>query len=174
MSIAVLPPTAASTMPSSVVGISTTGTPRSQLAAANPARSVVAPPPIPTTQSDLVTLDAASQDQSPASTLTSLAPSPLGTSVTATVNPASASARQAGRGDRAEPLIVDDGDRLGPLADEVGQRAEHPGADDDVVRLLAAHADPGLAHPRSRLARSAATSSGAMSSVETVIDASSA
>src|SRR5271154_6549154 len=97
MSIAVLPPTAASTMPSSVVGISTTGTPRSQLAAANPARSVVAPPPIPTTQSDLVTLDAASQDQSPVRTPTSLAASPLGTSVTATANPASVRARQAGR-----------------------------------------------------------------------------
>ena len=81
MSIAVLPPTAASTMPSSVVGTSTTGTPRSQVAAANPARSVAAPPPMPTTQSDLVTFGSASQDHSRASTATSLAASPAGTSV---------------------------------------------------------------------------------------------
>ena len=47
----VLPPTAASTMPSSVVGTCTTRTPRSQVAATNPARSVIAPPPSPTTAS---------------------------------------------------------------------------------------------------------------------------
>ncbi|COY93644.1 Uncharacterised protein [Mycobacterium tuberculosis] len=41
----VLPPTAASTMPSSVVGRCTIETPRSQVAAANPATSVAAPPP---------------------------------------------------------------------------------------------------------------------------------
>ena len=41
----VLPPTAASTMPSSVVGTCTMSTPRSQVAAANPATSVAAPPP---------------------------------------------------------------------------------------------------------------------------------
>ena len=84
-------------MPSSVVGTSTTGTPRSQVAAAKPARSVAAPPPIPTTQSDLVTFDSASHDQSRARTSTFLAASPLGTSVAATVKPASARARQAGR-----------------------------------------------------------------------------
>ena len=43
----VLPPTAASTMPSRVVGTWTTRTPRSQVAATKPARSVVAPPPTP-------------------------------------------------------------------------------------------------------------------------------
>ena len=47
----VLPPTAASTMPSSVVGTWTTRTPRSQVAATKPARSVIAPPPTPTTAS---------------------------------------------------------------------------------------------------------------------------
>src|SRR5512146_372580 len=97
MSIAVLPPTAASTMPSSVVGTCTTATPRSQLAAAKPARSVTAPPPTLTTQSVLLTLDSASQDQSRASTGTSLAVSPLGTPVTATRYPASSSTRQTGR-----------------------------------------------------------------------------
>ncbi len=47
----VLPPTAASTMPSTVVGTAIQRTPRSQVAATNPARSVVAPPPTPTTTS---------------------------------------------------------------------------------------------------------------------------
>ena len=59
----VLPPTAASTMPSSVVGICTTRTPRSQVAAAKPARSVVAPPPRPTTASVRVKLDLPSTSQ---------------------------------------------------------------------------------------------------------------
>ena len=43
--IPVLPPTAASTMASSVVGTCTTRTPRIQVAATKPARSVAAPPP---------------------------------------------------------------------------------------------------------------------------------
>ena len=47
----VLPPTAASTMPSTVVGTEIQRTPRSQVAATKPARSVVAPPPTPTTTS---------------------------------------------------------------------------------------------------------------------------
>ena len=50
----VLPPTAASTMASSVVGTCTTRTPRSQVAATKPPRSVVAPPPNVTTASDRV------------------------------------------------------------------------------------------------------------------------
>jgi hypothetical protein len=54
MFTAVLPPTAASTMPSSVVGTCTSRTPRSQVAATNPARSVTAPPPTPTTTSERV------------------------------------------------------------------------------------------------------------------------
>ena len=182
MSIAVLPPTAASTMPSSVVGIRTTGTPRSQVAAANPARSVAAPPPMPTTQSDLVTLASASQDHSRARTATSLAASPAGTPVTATRYPASSSVRQAALGQRREPLVVDDGHRLRPLADQAGQRAQHPRADDHLIRLVPADWYPGHgpsvgrspAHVRSRLARSAATSSGARSSVGTVSVASSA
>ena len=48
---AVFPPTDASTMPSTVVGICTTSMPRSQVAATKPARSVVAPPPRPMTAS---------------------------------------------------------------------------------------------------------------------------
>ena len=49
--IPVLPPTAASTIASSVVGTCTTRTPRIQVAATNPARSVTAPPPSETTTS---------------------------------------------------------------------------------------------------------------------------
>jgi hypothetical protein len=49
--IPVLPPTAASTIASRVVGTCSTRTPRSQVAATNPARSVTAPPPRPTTAS---------------------------------------------------------------------------------------------------------------------------
>ncbi len=52
--IPVLPPTAASTIASRVVGTWTTLTPRSQVAATNPARSVVAPPPTLTTASERV------------------------------------------------------------------------------------------------------------------------
>ena len=47
----VFPPTAASTIPSNVVGTCTMSTPRSQVAAANPATSVAAPPPRLTTAS---------------------------------------------------------------------------------------------------------------------------
>ena len=47
----VLPPTAASTMPRTVVGTAIQRTPRSQVAATKPARSVVAPPPTPTSTS---------------------------------------------------------------------------------------------------------------------------
>ena len=96
MSIAVFPPTAASAMASSVVGTRTTRTPRSQLAATNPARSVVAPPPIPTMQSDRVTPCLASWDHSRAATPTVLAASPSGTGSARTRKPASVSARQAG------------------------------------------------------------------------------
>ena len=49
MSTAVLPPIAASTWPTSVVGTATHGTPRRYVAAAKPAVSVSAPPPSATT-----------------------------------------------------------------------------------------------------------------------------
>ncbi len=49
--IPVLPPTAASTIASSVVGRCTTLTPRSHVAATNPPMSVVDPPPTVTTAS---------------------------------------------------------------------------------------------------------------------------
>ena len=76
----VLPPTAASTMPSSVVGTCTTRTPRSQVAATKPARSVVAPPPSPTTASVRVKPAAPSASQQSPATASVLAASPSGTS----------------------------------------------------------------------------------------------
>ena len=51
MLIPVLPPMAASTIPATEVGTLTQLTPRNQEAAAKPAKSVVAPPPIPMIQS---------------------------------------------------------------------------------------------------------------------------
>src|SRR5690606_17211146 len=88
----VLLPTAASTMASSVVGTSTAVTPRSQVAATNPARSVVAPPPTPTTASERVTPFRPSADHSSAATCTDLACSPSGTGSGTTRYPASRSA----------------------------------------------------------------------------------
>ena len=83
----VLPPTAASTMPSTVVGRLTSGTPRSQVAAANPATSVVAPPPTATTGSARRVGIAASRSYRPATTSRRLASSPAGTSSWWTARP---------------------------------------------------------------------------------------
>ncbi len=89
----VLPPTAASTMPSSVVGTCTTRTPRSQAAATNPARSVAAPPPSATTASDRVKARRPSSDQRLPATSSVLARSPSGTAASTTSRPAPVSAR---------------------------------------------------------------------------------
>lgn len=53
----VLPPTAASTIARTVVGIAIQRTPRNQVAATKPARSVVDPPPTPTMTSERVNPD---------------------------------------------------------------------------------------------------------------------
>ena len=74
----VLPPTAASTMASRVVGTCTTLTPRSQVAATNPPRSVVAPPPKVTTASERVKPASPSTSQHAAATAAVLAVSPSG------------------------------------------------------------------------------------------------
>ena len=79
-----------------MVGTSTTRTPRSHVAATNPARSVTAPPPTPTIASVRPTPAAASWDHSPAATLISLAASPSGTGSGCTAYPAWASAWQTG------------------------------------------------------------------------------
>lgn len=75
----VLPPTAASTMASTVVGTAIQRTPRSQVAATNPARSVVAPPPTPTTTSVRVKPDWPRAFQQYAATSAVFASSALGT-----------------------------------------------------------------------------------------------
>ena len=75
----VLPPTAASTIASSVVGTCTTGTPRSQPAATQPPRSVVAPPPKVTTASERVKPASPSVSQQAAAVATVFADSPSGT-----------------------------------------------------------------------------------------------
>ena len=67
-------------MPSTVVGTCTTRTPRSQVAATKPARSVVAPPPSPTTASDRVNPACPSTPQQNAATCAVLASSASGTS----------------------------------------------------------------------------------------------
>ncbi len=78
--IPVFPPTAASTMASSVVGTCTTRTPRSQVAATKPARSVVAPPPMPTIASERVKPAWPSTPQQNAATCADLASSASGVS----------------------------------------------------------------------------------------------
>src|SRR5918999_2430851 len=103
MSMPVLPPTAASTMPSRVVGTWTTGTPRSHEAAAKPARSVVAPPPTPTIASPRVMPSRAKRDQSPASTSTRLAASPSGTGSACAAYPARSSTPHTGRAISGSP-----------------------------------------------------------------------
>ena len=79
--IPVLPPTAASTIASSVVGRCTTLTPRSQVAATKPPRSVVEPPPTVTTASQRVKPVWPSTCQQNDATGASLASSPSGISM---------------------------------------------------------------------------------------------
>jgi hypothetical protein len=76
----VFPPTAASTMPSTVVGTCTMSTPRNQVAATKPARSVVAPPPKPITASVRVKSVCPITPQQNAATSTRFAFSASGTS----------------------------------------------------------------------------------------------
>ena len=91
----VLPPTAASTMPSTVVGTCTTRTPRSQVAATKPARSVIAPPPRPTTASLRVKSAWPRICQQNAATSTRLPASASGTSASSTSNRSWSSSRSA-------------------------------------------------------------------------------
>ena len=147
--MAVLPPTAASAMPSSVVGTSRTRTPRSQVAATNPARSVAAPPPMPTMQSDLVTPCRASRDHRPAAMSTFLA----GLAVRHRLGlhgQARGPQRAASRADDlAEALGVDDHHGAGAPGHQPGQLAEYADADHDLVGRAAVgrvDVDPGGGH----------------------------
>ena len=75
----VLPPTAASTIPATVVGTATQSSPRNHEAAANPEKSVTAPPPIPMMRSVRVNPAAPSQSHTCINTFAHLAPSESGT-----------------------------------------------------------------------------------------------
>ena len=79
-------------MASSEVGTVTSRTPRSQVAATKPARSVVDPPPSPTTASERVNPAEPSTDQQRAATCAVLAASASGTSIRTGSMPASLSA----------------------------------------------------------------------------------
>ena len=110
--IPVFPPTAASTIASSVVGTWTTRTPRSHVAATKPARSVTVPPPTPTTASVRVNPAWPSAPQSSAATAALLASSASGTSARYASRPAArAASATALRPDR-ERRRVDDEDAL--------------------------------------------------------------
>ena len=87
-----MPPTEESTIESRVVGTCTTGTPRMYAAAANPARSPTTPPPkAATAQSRPKPMPAMASHISP-STSMDFDPSPAGTTMSLTRNPASESA----------------------------------------------------------------------------------
>src|SRR4249920_3048983 len=76
-------------MPSRVVGTMISRTPRNQVAATKPARSVVAPPPRPTTPSERVNPAFPRIDQHRSATATLFASSPSGTSIRTGSSPAS-------------------------------------------------------------------------------------
>ena len=104
----VLPPIAASTIPSTVVGMVTNFTPRNQVAATKPARSVVAPPPSPTTASDRVKPAVPSTDQHRAATAAVLAASASGTSIRSGSNPGPPQLGDQPLGDLDQPRWVQD------------------------------------------------------------------
>ena len=83
----VFPPTAASTMPSKVVGMEIKSIPLNQVAATKPAKSVVAPPPMATTRSERVNLLLPNLFQQFPITSMFLAISELGTLISVTTKP---------------------------------------------------------------------------------------
>ena len=135
-------------MPSTVVGTCTTCTPRSQVAATKPARSVTAPPPKPTTASVRVKSAWPITCQQNAATSTRLPASASGISASSTSRPPSdmsrsrscAAAAPSVGGCTTSTLRTVGGERL---ADAIQDAA----ADDDVVAGVAGHGDRrGLAH----------------------------
>ena len=137
MFTAVLPPTAASTTASRVVGTRISRTPRSQVAATNPARSVVAPPPTPTMASLRVSRCAGQpgpQIRRHGDRLGRLA----GRHLLAVHRVPGAGQHPAHRArDLAQPFGMHNDDRAGRLPDERGQFGEHARADDHLVGVLA-------------------------------------
>ena len=90
-------------MPSRVVGRCTTGTPRSQLAATKPPRSLTDPPPRVTTASPRVNPAWPSRAQRSAATSTVLAASASGTTASVSWYPAPVSADRTGSAYRSTP-----------------------------------------------------------------------
>ena len=180
----VLPPTAASTIASSVVGTCTTRTPRSQVAATNPPRSVVAPPPTVTIASERVKPASPSSSQQTAATDTVLARSPSGTgSASTSKEPARRSS--TGRARSGSALGEDHADALHRLPEQLRQASGQAAAHHDVVRRRAADVQHGdaLVDVRRAVRRdrvgahasafsiSRATSSGVRPSVSTTSEA---
>ncbi len=130
----VLPPTAASTIASSVVGTWTTRTPRSQVAATKPARSVTAPPPTPTTASERVKPACPSTCQQNARTAEVFASSPSGTSAATASKPCATRSSRIGLTGRAQGPRVDDEHPLRGT-EQRRELGEQTGADEDVVAL---------------------------------------
>ena len=162
----VLPPTAASTMPSSVVGTCTTRTPRSQVAATKPPRSVVAPPPTVTTASDRVNPARPSASQHCVATSAVLAASPSGTGRSSTSKRSPSSTVRS-------PAVHDgvhDRDPSYLLAEEVRDRVDDAAPDHHVVRR--GGLDPDRGHEVTTTSTAAATCSGLSPSVSTTYVAS--
>ena len=150
----VLPPTAASTMPSSVVGTCTMSTPRSQVAAANPATSVAAPPPRLTIASLRPTPMRPNTSQMKPTTGSSLPASASGISMRCASIPLSDRWFRIDFGGLRQHRLVQDRD-LVPAVEDAVQLAEQPGADDHRVGRVDEDVDGhGLSHgARFRVAR---------------------
>ena len=142
VSMAVLPPTAASTIPSSVVGTWTTAIPRSQVAATKPARSVVAPPPTATTASLRVKPRRPSRDHRSAATSAVLAASPSGTGARTTSKPAASRSCSTGGSQVGECTGVDQQHPPHVVAEQGRQLRGDARADDHVVGPVAPDLDP--------------------------------
>ena len=135
---AVLPPSAASTMASSVVGTATHGMPRMKVAARKPAASETAPPPIETTRLRRVSPAASSLPAARSSCASVFPRSPSGSSHhhgDAAGGPERGQRPPRRRG-AGHPRAGDHGDAV-VRAGQRGERPERAGADVDLVAVLA-------------------------------------
>ena len=132
----VLPPTAASTMPSRVVGTCTTRTPRSQVAATKPPRSVVAPPPNVTTASERVKPASPSASQHDAATVGASWRARRRGRRARMTSYAAASESSTGRTSSARASGKTTATRWTSTPEHRGSRSREVVPDDDVVRRL--------------------------------------
>ena len=119
--------------PSSVVGTRISRTPRSQVAATNPARSVVAPPPTPTMASLRVSRCPASRDHRSAATPHRLGRLAVRHLLAVHRVPGAAEHAAHRAGDLTQPLGWTTTTVRARLPDQRGQLAEHTCADDHLV-----------------------------------------